>query len=107
MDPKTKIIPLELSDGTIVKIEVTAIGEQQISSPKQLFSEATTAIRSITSEVAGMLREIQGEIQPDKVSVKIGLEIAIESGQLTTLIVKGASKANFEISMEWTNKPPM
>ncbi len=54
-----------------------------------------------------MLREVQGEIQPDKVSVKIGLEIAIESGQLTALIVKGASKANFEISMEWTNKSPV
>jgi hypothetical protein len=106
MDPQTRIIPVELSDGTIVKIEVTPIGEQRIAFQSRPFKEATTAIRSITAEVAGMLREVQGEIQPDKVSVKIGLEIAIEAGQLTALIVKGASKANFEISMEWANKPP-
>ncbi len=31
MDPQTRIIPVELSDGTIVKIEATPIGEQRIA----------------------------------------------------------------------------
>jgi Trypsin-co-occurring domain 1 len=34
--------------------------------------------------------------------VKIGFEVAVESGQLTALIVKGSGKANLEISMEWS-----
>jgi Trypsin-co-occurring domain 1 len=40
-------------------------------------------------------------VQPDKISVKVGIEVAVESGQLTALIVKGSGKANLEITMEW------
>jgi hypothetical protein len=39
-----------------------------------------------------------------KLALNFGLEIAIESGKLTTLIVKGSSKANLEITLEWGNK---
>ena len=31
----------------------------------------------------------------------LGIEVAVESGQLTALIVKGSGKANLEITMEW------
>lgn len=103
MEPETKIIPVELSDGTIVKIEARPIGEQRVGFQSRPFREATAAIRSIAYEIAGTLQNVQQEIKPDKISVKLGLEVAIESGQLTALIVKGASKANFEITMEWSN----
>jgi hypothetical protein len=29
------------------------------------------------------------------------MELAIESGQLTAIIVKGSGKANLEITLEW------
>jgi len=48
------------------------------------------------------IKEAQRESQPDKISVKLGLEISVESGQLTALFVKGAGKANLEITMEWS-----
>lgn len=35
------------------------------------------------------------------VTVKFGMELAIESGQLTAVIVKGSGKANLEITLEW------
>jgi hypothetical protein len=103
MDRRSEIIPIELSDGTIVKIEVTPIGEQQVSSFHSLpFKEATAVIRAFAHDVATSLQEVSTTAQPDKISVKIGFELAIESGQLTALVVKGAGKANLEISMEWS-----
>jgi hypothetical protein len=105
MEFQTKIIPVELSDGTIVKVEATPIGEQQVAYQSRPLKEAISAMTSITYEVASTLQNVRDEIKPDKVSVKLGLEIAIEAGQLTALIVKGAGKANFEITMEWSNKP--
>lgn len=52
----------------------------------------------IPLELSGVLQEVK----PDKATIKFGLEIAIESGQITTLIVKGSSKANLEITLEWS-----
>jgi hypothetical protein len=89
MDFPTKIIPVELSDGTIIKVEVTSIGEQRVAFQSRPFKEITNSIKSIAN-------------QPDKVSVKVGLEVSVDAGKLTTLIVKGAGKANLEITMEWS-----
>ncbi len=101
MDLPTKIIPVQLSDGTFIKVEATPIGEQRVSSQNKLFREITDSIKSITTELAETLKEINQSAHPDKISIKLGLEIAVESGQLTALIVKGAGKANLEITMEW------
>jgi hypothetical protein len=100
MESQTTIIPLELSDGTIVRVEATPIGEQQVAFQPRPFKEATDAIKAVAKE----LGEVLQEVKPDKASVKFGLEIAIESGKLTTLIVKGSGKANLEITLEWGNK---
>lgn len=102
MDSTTEIIQVQLSDGTIINVEATPIGEQDVASPaNRAFREITDSIKSITTELAETLKEINQSVQPDKISIKLGLEIAVESGQLTALIVKGAGKANLEITMEW------
>jgi hypothetical protein len=96
---QTTIIPLELSDGTIVRVEATPIGDQEIAFGNRPFKQATDAIKAIAKELSGVLQQ---EVKPDKATIKFGLEIAIESGQITTLIVKGSSKANLEITLEWS-----
>ncbi len=101
MEFETRIIPLELADGTIVQVEATPIGEQQVAFQKRPFKEATDVIRAVAKELANELTGALQEAKPDKIGVKFGLEIAIESGELTTLIVKGAGKANLEITLEW------
>jgi Trypsin-co-occurring domain 1 len=101
MDLPTKLIPVELSDGTLIKVEVTSIGEQRVAFQSRPFQEVTNAVKSIASELAVTLKEINQTVQPDKISVKVGLEMAVDSGQLTALIVKGTGKANLEITMEW------
>ena len=39
--------------------------------------------------------------RPKKTTVKFGMELAIEFGQLTAVIAKGSGKANLEITLEW------
>lgn len=102
MDPQPEIIEMSLPDGKIIKVEVTQTGERKVSSGSLFFEEATAVIKDITSEIAKTLQSIKTDIKPDKISIKLGLEVAIEGGHLTALIVKGASKANFEITMEWS-----
>lgn len=97
MELQTKIISVELSDGTSVKIEATLIGDRKINFQTRPFEEVTTAIESLTKEIAEALHKVK----PDRASVKFGIEIGIESGKLTALLVKGTSTANLEITLEW------
>ncbi|MBW4684791.1 MAG: hypothetical protein KME40_06735 [Komarekiella atlantica HA4396-MV6] len=97
MELQTRIISVELTDGTHVRVEATLIGERKINFQTQPFNEVTVAIESLTKEIA----EIVHKAKPDKASVKFGIEICIESGRLIPLLVKGTSTANLEITLEW------
>jgi Trypsin-co-occurring domain 1 len=44
-------------------------------------------------------------VKPKQATVKFGMELAIESGQLTTVIVKGSGTGNLEITLEWEAEP--
>ncbi|WP_414578581.1 CU044_2847 family protein [Anabaena sp. CCY 9402-a] len=99
MEIQTRIISLELADGTNIKVEATPIGERKGVLQSQDFHQVTTAIESLTKEISETLQKVK----PDRATVKFGIEIGIESGKLTPLIVKGVSTANFEITLEWIN----
>ncbi|MDX2244487.1 MAG: CU044_2847 family protein [Leptolyngbyaceae cyanobacterium bins.302] len=105
METPTQIIPVSLSDGTVVRVEAVPLGEQRVAAHTRPFSEITTIVRSLTGDLAEALQTIQREVAPKTITVKLGLEIGMESGQLTALIVKGAGKANLELSMEWDLQP--
>ncbi|GAB1539747.1 hypothetical protein NUACC21_24140 [Scytonema sp. NUACC21] len=97
MELQTKIITVELSDGTSVRVEATQIGDRKINFQSRPFEEVTTTIESLTKEIVESLHKVK----PDRARVKFGVDIAVESGKLTALVVKGASNANLEITLEW------
>jgi hypothetical protein len=90
-------IPVQLPNGTVIKVEVSQMGREDVAFDVKPFTEITDALEGIVGAIAGTLQKVQ----PDKASVKFGLELAIESGQLTAIIVKGSGKANLEITLEW------
>jgi Trypsin-co-occurring domain 1 len=97
MELQTRIISVELADGTHVRVEVTLMGERKINYQTRPFDEVTVAIESLTKEIAEVLQKVK----PDRASVKFGIEIGIESGKLIPVLVKGTSTANLEITLEW------
>ncbi|MBH8574289.1 hypothetical protein I8752_14930 [Nostocaceae cyanobacterium CENA369] len=100
MEILTKIIPVELADGTNIKVEATAIDDRKVSVQAQHFHQVTAVVESLSKDIAQAIQNVK----PNKASVKFGIEIGIESGKLTPLLVKGTSTANFEITLEWVNK---
>jgi Trypsin-co-occurring domain 1 len=97
MELQSRIISVELSDGTNVRVEATLIGDRKINFQTRPFNEVTVAIESLTKEIAETLQKVK----PDRASVKFGIEIGMEAGRLTPLLVKGTSTANLEITLEW------
>lgn len=101
---KNDIIPVELSDGTKINIEVRASKQQsagEISSIKKntfKFEQVKTKIEAISSEIIGTIKKKD----LNKVNVKFGLEIGVESNGLSTIFVKGSGKAHLEITLEWS-----
>jgi hypothetical protein len=99
MELQSKMITVELTDGTSVRVEATSIGDRKINFQTRPFQEVTTVIESLTQEIAETLHKVK----PDRATVKFGIDIGIESGKLTAVLAKGSSNANLEITLEWGN----
>lgn len=100
MGSNAEPIPVQLDNGTVVRIESTLIGEEDVAFDIRPFKEVTDAIEGIAGAVTETLRKVK----PDKATVEFGLEMAVSSGQLTAIIVQGSGKANLKITMEWQSK---
>ena len=98
METRTEIIKAELANGTIVHIQVTALGgEEEVAFTLPTFKEVTDAIEGIAKSVVTALQKVK----PKKAIVEFGLEIALESGQLSALLVRGSGTSNLKITLEW------
>ncbi len=100
MEQRTEIVTVQLEDGTIVKVRASSLGgEEDVADFDKLlsFKDVTNTIESIAGAVVATLKKVQ----PDKASVEFGVEVAIESGQLTALLVQGTATSNLKITLEW------
>ncbi|AFY43072.1 CU044_2847 family protein [Nostoc sp. PCC 7107] len=99
MEIQSKIITVELADGTNIKVEATVIGDRKSNIQVRHFSEVTEPLAALVKEIA----EVLNKVKPDKASVKFGIDIGIESGKLIPVLVKGHDIGNLEITLEWNH----
>ena len=96
-DSRNDTVPVQLPNGATVKFEVTQTGREDVSFDAKQFRPVADAIEGVVQMIATPIQKAR----PKKATVKFGMELAIESGQLTAVIVKGSGKANLEITLEW------
>lgn len=99
---RTETIKARLEDGTIVQVQVGTVGGRQDVAGGQVPSlkDVGKAIEGIVEAVASPIHKAM----PSKATVKFGIDIAVEPGQLTALLVKGGGNATLEITLEWEPK---
>lgn len=97
---RTEIVRAQLGDKTIILIEArTAQGDRDVSATSDVldFSGVTGSIESIAADLTAVF----ARVRPKKASVEFGVEVGIESGKLTALLVKGSGKANLKVTLSW------
>jgi len=98
----TELIHIKLNDevGCLVEVEASDF-RQDVTAKSQTFDFAIVKkqIEGISSELMTLLKNIG----PSKINLEFGIELSVESGQLTSVIVKGSAKSNIKISLEWIN----
>lgn len=91
------MVPLKVSDDITIYVE-SLEGEQQIS--KGDWKEFIEPIEPVVSSIKGMLMRVK----PQKATVEFGVQLGLESGKLTSCIVKGSTNANMKIVLEWSSE---
>jgi hypothetical protein len=100
-DSRGNTVPVELPNGAIVQVEVASTGREDVAFDVKQFQPVADAIEGVVQMIAAPIQKVK----PKKATVKFGMELAIEAGQLTAVIVKGSGKGNLEITLEWETQP--
>jgi hypothetical protein len=98
MEPRTTIVPVLLPNGREMRVEATLLpGEEEVAFKSFPAEEIFDAVEGIAQAVVTTLQKVK----PRKASVELGLEVGLEAGQLTALLVKGTGTANLKLTLEW------
>jgi hypothetical protein len=100
MSTRQELIPVKLANGTQIRVAATMLGgEEDVAFKLLSFDEVTNTIEGIADSLNAALQKVK----PKKASVEFGLEVAVESGKLTSLLVNGSGTATLKITLEWGN----
>ena len=103
MESRRDIVPVQLPNGQIMQVEVAALGgEEEVGLSGFSFDGVTGAIEEIARTITGALEKVK----PRKATVEFGVDVALESGKLTALLVKGTGTASLKITLEWGGAKP-
>jgi hypothetical protein len=94
---RSEAIAVELEGGRKIFVEANIQGEEQVSFGFAKFSGLSEAVGDIAKSIAGVI----DQVKPASAEVEFGVDAAIESGQLTALLVKGTGTANVKITLRW------
>ncbi len=99
MEEDIEIVPLKVSDRVTIMAEAVHLGgEERVGVSEILdFQGVTDAIEEIATSITNTF----DKVKPKKASVEFSLKIGVESGKLTSLLVKGTGEGNLKITLEW------
>lgn len=103
MESRNEIISVQLDDGTSFKVKASALGGNE----DVLDLEKIWPFKQVTDTIEGVAKMMLATLQavkPDKASIEFGVEVALESGALTALVVKGTGTGNLKITLEWAKE---
>jgi Trypsin-co-occurring domain 1 len=65
--------------------------------PKFDFADVGKTLEGLAETIWSAL----AKVSPDKVTVELGIELAVKNGKLSGLLVEGEGKGSLTVSMEW------
>jgi Trypsin-co-occurring domain 1 len=101
----SKVLVVDLGNQQTILVEArtddpTPNPERPVSIAKSLpFDGVAESIDAISTRIVAALERAK----PDKATVGFGLDVCVESGQLTSLLVKGSGKATINVTLEWSS----
>lgn len=101
----SKVIQVELPSGQVIWARVPVDGASNISDGtlQRLDMED---VRATVRGVSDSLRQAFDDLLPAQVQIEFGLELAIKTGKITSLLAEAGAKATVKIALTWNGDAP-
>ena len=97
----SKVIQVELPTGQVIWARVPVEGVANVSEGT-LQRLDIEDVRSTVRGVSDSLRQAFDDLMPAQVQIEFGLELAVKTGKITSLLAEAGAKATVKIALTWT-----
>lgn len=98
----SKPVQVELPTGDVIWARVTVDGPQNVTSGGLQRLDVEDLRRTVRG-LSTTLRQAVEDLAPDEVQVEFGLELALKSGKLISLLAEGGATASAKVTLTWKN----
>jgi NTP-dependent ternary system trypsin peptidase co-occuring protein len=96
-------VKVELPTGDIVWAQVENSGPADVAVGGLLKLDAEQ-LRTTVRGVSESLRSALEDVVPDQVQIEFGIELAVKTGKLTSVLAEAGGKAAVKVTLTWTNE---
>jgi hypothetical protein len=91
-----------LPGGAEISVSAVSVGgAEDVAAPKAFDLEG---VREALTGMAQLAHDALSKVSPDSATVEFGLDVKVESGKLTGLLVSGSGEASLKVTLEWSGK---
>jgi hypothetical protein len=101
----SKPLQVELPTGEVIWARVAVDGPQNVASGGLQHLDVEDLSRTVHG-VSTVLRQAVSDLAPDEVEVEFGLELALKSGKLISMLAEAGATASVKITLAWKGEAP-
>lgn len=97
---ESKVVEVQLPNGAVALVQARQVdggGATKTALGRLDFAGVVATLEGVTEAIRGAV----AKAAPSRVSVELGLELAVRSGVLVGLIVDGETAASLTVTLEW------
>jgi hypothetical protein len=105
VEQRTRVVPVQVDDGTEVMFVTTVPGREE---DVAAFA-ATYSFRRVAESISALSKSLRATIDsahPDRATVEFGVELSVEASELLALVVQGSAAGNIRVTLEWSLSRP-
>jgi hypothetical protein len=92
---------VQLPSGEVIWANVSVDGPTNVSAISGLHKLDADEFRAVVHGVSDSLRLALSGLRPDEVSVEFGVELALKTGKLTSVLAEASGKASVRVMLAW------
>ena len=98
-EPRRSVVA-KLPDGTLIKLDARDAGGATTVSPLSEVLDLE-GVQGALRGISDMVKNAVAAVKPETATVEFGLDVEVEAGKLTGLLVSGSGAASLKVTLSW------
>jgi hypothetical protein len=100
----TEALQVQLPTGETIRAQVRTGDVYNVTADDAFKRLDIDELRQTVGGVAGTLRQALDDLVPDRLEVEFGLELAVKTGKLVSVLAEAGATASIRVSLSWDGK---